>query len=602
MSFVPIKDGEFTSAIYGMIKEHRYADVIRVLQYELQRTPNSRAAMSLLAYCYYNTQDNLMAAEYYGKLTDLFPQYSDYKLHHAQSLYNAFMFPEAVAALALIDDPKLTPQVMKLDSAIKYREEDLANARILVEQYEPDDPDTEVNLACLDFKADGNYEKALERFTSATKVHGYQSDLAYSLALCHYQMGDYDQALKYISEIVDRGVKDYPVEAAAEALTDMPPRAEEELDPVTLHNQAIINVDTNLSDSFAKLQYLLGQNPFPPETFANLLLLYCRFEYYDLAADVLAENAHLTYKYLTQYMYDYLDALITQQSSTADAYNKFDAIANDQLNQVRKSYQHLQEIRGEESPKSIQKAIEKHEECMERYVPVLMAQAKIIWSEEQYEQVEALFKRSAPFCQENDIWLLNFAHTLFMQEKFKDSAQFYAPIVNKNFERMLDISAIVLANLCVCYIMTNSNEEAEEVMKKVEKSEKQLVDKKSFHLCIINLVIGTLYCSKGNYEFGISRIVSALDPIEKKLGMDTWYHSKRCMASMLESVAKNVIIIRDEVLHECLRFLEACEVHGRDVPTETDGPLMHAQIGDIRKTISYEARLLRSILLRIFGY
>jgi tetratricopeptide repeat protein 30 len=58
--------------------------------------------MSLLAYCYYNTQDFLMAAECYGKLTDLYPQHSDYKLYHAQSLYNAFMFPEAVAALALV--------------------------------------------------------------------------------------------------------------------------------------------------------------------------------------------------------------------------------------------------------------------------------------------------------------------------------------------------------------------------------------------------------------------------------------------------------------------------------------------------------------------
>jgi tetratricopeptide repeat protein 30 len=105
------------------------------------------------------------------------------------------------------------------------------------------------------------------------------------------------------------------VEAATEALTDMPPRSEEELDPVTLHNQALINMPNNPADGFAKLQYLLSQNPFPPETFSNLLLLYCKYEvryyrsstsneeqlqYYDLAADVLAENAHLTYKYLTQ--------------------------------------------------------------------------------------------------------------------------------------------------------------------------------------------------------------------------------------------------------------------------------------------------------------
>lgn len=32
----------------------------------------------------------------------------------------------------------------------------------------------------------------------------------------------------------------------------------------------------------------------------------------------------------------------------------------------------------------------------------------------------------------------------------------------------------------------------------------------------------TLYCSKGNYEFGISRVIKSLEPYNKKLGMDTW--------------------------------------------------------------------------------
>lgn len=89
------------------------------------------------------------------------------------------------------------------------------------------------------------------------------------------------------------------VDAAKEALTDMPPRAEYELDAVTLHNQALVNFDQNPTEGFEKLQFLLQQNPFPPETFANLLLLYCQHECFDLAADILAENAHLTYKYLT---------------------------------------------------------------------------------------------------------------------------------------------------------------------------------------------------------------------------------------------------------------------------------------------------------------
>lgn len=84
----------------------------------------------------------------------------------------------------------------------------------------------------------------------------------------------------------------------------------------------------------------------------------------------------------------------------------------------------------------------------------------------------------------------------------------------------------MLANLCVSYIMTSQNEEAEEMMRKIEKEEEQLSfeepDKKLFHLCIVNLVIGTLYCSKGNYEFGISRVIKSLEPYHKKLGTDTW--------------------------------------------------------------------------------
>ena len=76
------------------------------------------------------------------------------------------------------------------------------------------------------------------------------------------------------------------------------------------------------------------------------------------------------------------------------------------------------------------------------------------------------------FCSESDIWKLNVAHVLFMQEnKFKEATGFYEPIVKKNFDSILNVSAIVLANLCVSYIMTSQNEEAEELMRKIEEEE-----------------------------------------------------------------------------------------------------------------------------------
>ncbi|KAF7639703.1 hypothetical protein Mgra_00000624 [Meloidogyne graminicola] len=578
-----------------------------------------------------------MAAECYEKLSELYPQHTDYRLYHAQSLYNAYMFPEAVSVLALINDQKMEKKVIKLDAAIKYREEDLQNARILVEQFDNDDPDIEVNLACLDLK-EGKPSEALKRFMAATEQQNNQ--LTYSIALCHYQMRNFPQALSMISEIIDRAVKDHPgigmaaeeangggilrsvgntiqlnesavieacnlkfaieyqmknMDAAAEALLDMPARAEEELDPVTLHNQALIGVETNLADSFSKLQYLLGHNPFPPETFANLLLLYCKYEYYDLAADVLAENAHLTYKMLSQYQFDYLDALITLQSSDSDAYTKFDLLSNSKLTELRKKHQHLQEIRenGGGNDLSIQQAIDGVDQSMEEFLPAFLSQAKLLWDKSQWSLIERLFRRSAEFCSESVVWKLNLAHTLFMQEKFKEASDCYAPLVRENLANMLEVSAIVLANLCVCYIMTNSNEEAEEIMKKVEREENANIDKKSFHLSII-IIIGTLYCAKSNYEFGISRIVRALEPCERKLGVDTWFYS---LASMMENIAKCVIVIRDDVLIECLQFLEACEAHGHEIATEAN--LFAVRPGEIVRMVSHEARLLRALLLQL---
>lgn len=81
-------------------------------------------------------------------------------------------------------------------------------------------------------------------------------------------------------------------------------------------------------------------------------------------------------------------------------------------------------------------------------------------------------------------------------------------------------------------------------MREVEKEEENAEfipnSKPSLHLCITNLVIGTLYCAKGNYEFGISRIVKALDPYDKNLESDTWHYAKRCILALLEGVAKHM--------------------------------------------------------------
>lgn len=39
---------------------------------------------------------------------------------------------------------------------------------------------------------------------------GYRADTCYCIALCHYMMKQYAAALKYITEIIERGIKEHP--------------------------------------------------------------------------------------------------------------------------------------------------------------------------------------------------------------------------------------------------------------------------------------------------------------------------------------------------------------------------------------------------------
>lgn len=643
-----IKDGEYTATIYKLIKDCQYVEAINILNGQLQKHTKSRAALSLLGYCYYHIQDFTNSAECYEQLTQLHPEVEEYKVYYAQSLFKAGAYPEATKASFVLDNPSSHTKMVKLQACIKYCEEDYSAAKSLLEQLPQDDPDYVYNMGCLLYQ-DGKYEEACKKFMSAMQVLGYVAALSYNIALCHYSLKNYTQALKYIEEIIDRGIREHPelsvgittegidvhsvgntlvlhqtalieafnlkaaiqyqlknLKAAQEALTDMPPRSEEELDPVTLHNQALVNMDTKPSEGFEKLAFLLQQPSFPPVTFGNLLLLYCKHEYFGLAADVLAENAHLTYKFLSPYLYEFLDALLTCQTAPEEAFRKFDEMNGKLMEQLRKLSKQVQEARLAREDETLKKALQDYDLMQEKYVVVLMAQAKIYWNRENFQMVEKIFRKSVEVCNDNDTWKLNVAHVLFMQNKYKEAIGFYEPIVKKHYDNILNVSAVVLANLCVSYIMTSQNEEAEELMRKIEKEEEQISyddpDKKVFHLCIVNLVIGTLYCAKGNYDFGISRVIKSLEPYNKKLGTDPWFYAKRCFLSLLENMSKHMVMLRDAVVQECIQFLEHCEVYGKEVPAIIEQPLEETRIHIGKNTVTYEARLLKALFYEVIGW
>jgi tetratricopeptide repeat protein 30 len=214
----------------------------------------------------------------YDQLTKFFPEVDSYKLYHAQSLYKAGLYTEALKVAQQIENPEYADRILQLQIAIQYELEEISHAKSLIQQMPPDSAEMIIAQGCLLFKEE-KFEEARQKFQDAMNMTGYQCDIAYNIALCYYKLKQLAPSLKHIADIIEKGVREHPelgvgsnsegvevksvgntqtlretalieafnlkaaiefqmknIPAAREALLDMPPRNEDELDPVTLHN------------------------------------------------------------------------------------------------------------------------------------------------------------------------------------------------------------------------------------------------------------------------------------------------------------------------------------------------------------------------------
>ena len=205
-----IQDGQMTATVYTLIREEKFAEAIQVLSNQLQMFPRSRAALSLLGYCYYQVQDFNQAADKYEALCRCNPEVDEYKFYYAQSLYKAALYEQATRACVSIENESYRQRKLNLQASIEYEQDDLTSCKAHLDQCLPDDPDTIVGIGAVMYK-EGNYEGARGKFTEAMNVLGYQAELAYNIALCHYRMKQLGPAMKYIADIIEKGVREHPV-------------------------------------------------------------------------------------------------------------------------------------------------------------------------------------------------------------------------------------------------------------------------------------------------------------------------------------------------------------------------------------------------------
>jgi len=204
-----VPEGKYTSTVYTFIAEAKYMEVIQILSHELNTSPKSRAALSLLGFCFYQVQDFASASNMYEQLVNLFPDVDEYRVAFAQSLFKAGQYENAQKMCLKVDNPSYAQRMMSLQAAIKYEQDDLAGTKTMLAQCVSDNADTIVNLACVLFKEE-KYEEAREKFADAMNMIGYSADLSYNIALCYYRMKHLGASLKHIAEIIERGVREHP--------------------------------------------------------------------------------------------------------------------------------------------------------------------------------------------------------------------------------------------------------------------------------------------------------------------------------------------------------------------------------------------------------
>lgn len=118
---------------------------------------------------------------------------------------------------------------------------------------------------------------------------------------------------------------------------------------------------------------------------------------YDTAADILAEHAHLTYKYLSTYLYDLLDAIITVQTSREEADQKLDKLSARLTTKLRTLTGKIQDSRSANDEAAMKKALREYEEELENFLPVAMARAWLYWLDDDFATAEREFRSSGKY-------------------------------------------------------------------------------------------------------------------------------------------------------------------------------------------------------------
>lgn len=669
-----IQEGKLTSTIYTIIRDQEWDQAIEILKDQLAQHPGNRAALSLLAFCNYSAGNYEDAVSLYQELCQRHPTSERYQLALANARLKAGMVQEALT----IKDDSHNATVIK--AYAKHELDDSIGLATLIDaltKRPTDDP----CVFCLKgnalLKAE-KYTEAIEQYNAALAIKP-DPRIYFAKALACYRENNFPLCLRTLNELVTLSAKLYPEladaanrfaatdevaratmmsyqarpnevmasslieafnlksavawvlgdkEAHINALDSMPPRNLEDLDPVTLHNRALAEMEKDPNATTEKLQWLITQPPFPVEAFSNLITIYIQYGLFDLAADLIAGNRQLATSSLDPDKLSFFEAVVSCATSPEESYIKLDTLKTRYAAAIRRIKNEIIELRGnadqkeaklslggftsarltEMSPEEMQynTLTQQFDQKFGLFVPMVCWQCGILYEMGRYAAASSVLKAQEDLIHMDPTYYLNTAHISFAAEEYGKATEEYKLVVDATPPSdILSISAVALANLCVGLILINLNKEAETLMHIVDVAEKERLEQTEgmdvhppLHLCVINLVIGTLYTVRGNINFGINRIIKGLEPVSKRLSPDTWLYSKRPLLALAEASAMSLGGPPDETLiDKVIFFLDEVIVYGKEMPTIGS----QAYIGFVKHTtIAEEARSLKALFLQFY--
>lgn len=524
--------------------------------------------------------------------------------------------------------------------------------------------------SCLFSEGDGKQAIGIIDELSANKTSRDDKQLLYNRALYLYKSHKFDEATEILDHLIEFGQQEFTaqsdslefaslrsdyhlgmfqnsclipainlkaaalywkcrnrVEAAQYLFETIPIKDQSDYDCVSLHNSAIYECGKDPLQSINKLLHLLDLKRnddsiiIPNETYQNILALYLTISNQTShTREFFREHKTQLDKHMSKWMIEYLTLQLEEKS--ADNNQSFN-----QLERQSKLFEKLMD--------SMNNSDQNRKQDMFTMTELIKTMAdnmaSVMWRHNQLRSLEKLLHKlkSTPLTEQSasyeETLRKNLGHLSYMTDtRFEECVQAYESLVSRSRQSSL-ISAdpVVLANLCVAYVLTGRNSDAEQLIKDLELEENEFPDfdftntdelddlsitsdqYNLSHLHHINLAIAILYCVKDNYSFGLNRMFKTMEPLKYKLTGTTWFHAKRCILALLNQYCKQTTSVADDMFDQIVEFLIQCETHGIHV-NASPSPQQKLRTSDEheltnlgRNSVTYEARYLRSLILSI---